>query len=218
MFSKLNAGDWLQTPIGRLQVRDLLGKGNSGYSYLARLGARLVVLKCMHDEKSAPGYRVQQDKVARERDACLRLKQLGMPIPELLYHDDENHYLVKEYIPGQAAHAVIADGQLQEEIISQLMAVAKKAKQSGINLDYCPDNFVIDGHRLIYIDYEVNDYTKEWDLENWGIYYWANKGGWRDYLVSGEPDALHADPDNRQPHRVRLQPIVDDWFERLGKV
>lgn len=215
MFSKLNAGDWVQTPLGRLQVRDYLGKGKSGYSYLARLGARIVVLKCMHDEP-VPYYQFQDNKVKLEHKAYLRLKALGVPIPELLYYDTEKGYLIKEYIAGQVAHDVIADGQLQEEVISQLFTIAQMAEKAAINLDYYPSNFVIDGHQLCYIDYELNDYMPEWNLKNWGIFYWANQTGWRDYLTSGDANALNADPDRGQPHRERVQPIVDDWYDRLS--
>lgn len=215
MFSQLNAGDWFDTPLGKVQIRDALGKGKSGYSYLVRLGARQLVLKGMHDEP-VPYYQFQDNKVVLEFTAYQRLKQLRLPIPELLHYDAEAGYLLKEYIPGQVAHEVIADGQLQEEVISQLIALARRAQQAGINLDYFPSNFVIDGHRLCYVDYEINPYQPQWDLRHWGIYYWANTAGWRDYLTSGDPHALNADPDQGQPHREKLQPVVDDWWQRLG--
>ncbi|MBQ1777102.1 MAG: hypothetical protein IIZ93_02975, partial [Acidaminococcaceae bacterium] len=43
------------------------------------------------------------------------------------------------------------------------------------NLDYFSPNFVIQAHTglLYYIDYECNEYTEEWNFENWGIRYWS---------------------------------------------
>jgi hypothetical protein len=53
--------------------------------------------------------------------------------------------------------------------------MAEKAKAAGINTDYFSPNFVIQMHTdLLYcIDYECNEYSEEWNFENWGVKYWS---------------------------------------------
>ena len=43
---------------------------------------------------------------------------------------------------------------------------------SGLNIDYYPTNFIPENGLLYYIDYECNQYSDEWNFENWGIKYW----------------------------------------------
>jgi hypothetical protein len=42
-----------------------------------------------------------------------------------------------------------------------------------INIDYFPTNFIVQNDELYYIDYECNEYSGEWNFENWGIKYWS---------------------------------------------
>ena len=91
--------------------------------------------------------------------------------------DEKNEYLLKEYIPGLTATEVIGNNKISDGLIGQLFDMFSKVKNAGLNIDYFPSNFVISDSKLYYIDYEFNIYTKEWDLLNWGIYYWANYDG-----------------------------------------
>lgn len=39
---------------------------------------------------------------------------------------------------------------------------------AGLNIDYYPTNFIPQNEVLYYIDYECNQYSDEWNFENWG--------------------------------------------------
>ena len=62
--------------------------------------------------------------------------------------------------------------------------MAEQAKAAGVNIDYFSPNFVVQTHTdlLYYIDYECNEYTEEWNFENWGIRYWSRTPEFEAYL------------------------------------
>ena len=62
--------------------------------------------------------------------------------------------------------------------------MAEKAKNSGINIDYFPTNFIEKDGILYYVDYECNPYSDEWNFENWGIKYWSKTPEFLSYLNS----------------------------------
>lgn len=45
-----------------------------------------------------------------------------------------------------------------------------------------PQNFVSRNGQIFYVDYERNPYSPEWDFEHWGIYFWVNRKGMKQYL------------------------------------
>ncbi len=56
----------------------------------------------------APYYAFPDSKVRMEVQAYERLRQLGIPVPELMWFDTEQNCLVKEYIQGLSAHYWLA--------------------------------------------------------------------------------------------------------------
>ncbi len=52
--------------------------------------------------------------------------------------------------------------------------MAERAKENNLNIDFYPTNFVAQNGLLYYIDYETNEYSDEWNFENWGKKYWQN--------------------------------------------
>jgi len=52
---------------------------------------------------------------------------------------------------------------------------------------------VVRKNKLIYIDYEINKYTKEWNLENWGLYYWLNSEGFAEFLQTDNANFINSD-------------------------
>lgn len=63
-------------------ILKLLGKGKGGYSYLALAGGSYVVLKQIHHEPC--GYYQFGDKLEAELRDYERLRNVGIPMPELL--------------------------------------------------------------------------------------------------------------------------------------
>ena len=151
----------------------LLGRGKGGYSWLAEGDGRPVVMKQIHHE--ACDYYAFGNKIEAEQNACERLKAVGIRIPEMLALDVTAERIVKEYIEGPTIFELVRDGSSAEPWLGQVREMAEKAKAAGINIDYFSANFVVQTHTdlLYYIDYEINDYSEEWNFENWGIKYWS---------------------------------------------
>ena len=120
-------------------------------------------------------------------------------MPELLDYNVERKYLVKEYIDGIVAAELIAGDKITESTLEQLFKIFRLAKNAGYNIDYFSSNFVIQDDRLFYIDYECNPYIPDWDLINWGIYYWANSKGFREYLATGNILSINESPESGIP-------------------
>ncbi len=206
-----------ETRYGRFRIKKLLGKGKSGYSYLVELNNKFYVLKLMHDEP-CPYYSFGgNNKVALEIIAYYKLKKNGILLPELIYYDSDENYLVKEYIKGFTAAELISKDQITDSIIEQLFQISSLAKKVGQNIDYFPTNFVINNNRLFYIDYECNPYLAEWDLENWGIYYWANNNGFHSYLETGDILHINESVESGRPKKDFLNKKILGWIEKYNK-
>ncbi len=206
-----------ETALGPCEVQRLLGKGKSGYSYLAELNGRDVVLKRMHDEP-CPYYDFgENNKVMLEVGAYHRLKACGIRLPDLLGYDEGGNYLVKAFIDGEVASAVIAAGRMNDEIVEQLFDMYHQVRKAGLNIDYFPANFVVREGRLTYIDYECNPFMAEWDLLNWGIYYWANSEGFREYLSGGDITTINQSPESGLPLKAPFAEIVAGWVAKFGR-
>jgi Mn2+-dependent serine/threonine protein kinase len=151
----------------------LLGRGKGGYSWLADSDGIPVVVKQIHHEPC----RIYSfgNKIEQERSAYECLKAMGIRIPEMLAIDTEAERIVKEYIEGPTVFELVRDGRSAEPWLRQVREMAERAKAAGVNIDYFSPNFVVQKHTdiLYYIDYECNEYTEEWDFENWGIKYWS---------------------------------------------
>ena len=212
----INAGDSFKANIGDLLIQKFLGKGKSGYSYLCQTNNELVILKLMHDEKSSY-YHFTSDKTSVEINAFNKLVEFEIPVPRLLEHNIKEQFLIKEYIDGTAASELIARKKINEKIIERLFEISYKAKKHNYNLDFFPTNFVIKKDNLYYVDYEINLYSNEWNLENWGIYYWANSKGFAEYLQTGNANSLNRNPEKGIPFKIPFEEQVKEWIELYGK-
>jgi len=161
-------------------VIKLLGKGKGGYSYLAQLNDKQVVVKQIHHEPC--DYYTFDNKIEAERNDYERLKNAGIRIPEMLDIDSENERIVKEYIDGDTIFDLVKNGESVEIFLPQVREMAELAKAAGLNIDYFPTNFVIQDGLLWYIDYECNKYMEEWSFENWGVKYWSRSPEFEGYL------------------------------------
>ena len=151
-------------------VLHLLGKGKGGYSYLVTDGEKQYVLKQIHHEPC--DYYQFGDKLASELRDYERLRQVGISMPALLDVDHGQERILKEYIDGPTAAALVEQGRMERAYVAQVEDMCRKLYPVGLNIDYYPTNFVLQDGRLYYIDYECNDYMQQWDFENWGRQYW----------------------------------------------
>lgn len=145
------------------------------------------------------------------------LHQIGIPIPQLLCFDLEQNYLVKEYIEGTCGHEWLAHDVQDEAVIEQLFSISSELRAHGLNIDYFPPNFVIARGGVYYVDYEINPYSDAWSLEQWGIYYWANRTGMAEYARSGDWRGINENADSGIPIRAPFEEQVSKWrakFER----
>ena len=209
-------GTEFETQTGTYTITCLLGKGKSGHTYLMERptphGMEERVLKIMHGE-TVPFYSHQRDRVTAEVDAYRALRPHGIRMPELLEYDVERRYLVKSYVDGRTAAALVADGLLDDAILGQLFEMAARLESAGINIDYFPTNFVVTpAGELYYIDYESNPYSDAWNLANWGIYYWVNQQGMRRFLQTGDAAYINQDVDSGIPIKKGLEAEVERLY------
>ena len=152
-------------------VKELLGKGKGGYSYLVEKDGREYVLKQIHHEPCE--YYQFGDKIQAELRDYERLSRIGIPMPRLIAVDAERERIVKEYIPGDTIQELVQTDRMREEYLVQIREMCQKLYPANTNIDYYPTNFIPWQGVLYYIDYECNDYMQEWDFEHWGSQYWV---------------------------------------------
>jgi TP53 regulating kinase and related kinases len=204
------------TDLGEARLLRLLGKGKSGYSYLAALGTETVVLKQMHDEPCAY-YSFGDNKVRLEVHAYHQLTAAGLALPRLLSFDEQRGFLVKEFVAGDVADRWDASPADLELAVKQLFEMAHRLQDCGLNIDYFPANFVINGGAVHYIDYEVNSYHPQWSLDFWGIYYWANRSGMRSYTQSHDWRHINESEHSGIPIKAPFESQVSQWRQRYGR-
>ena len=152
------------------QVLKLLGKGKGGYSWLVTDGNNQLVLKQIHHEPCE--YYTFGDKLESELRDYARLRDLGIPMPELLEVDREQERLLKTYLPGDTIDKLVLTDRLPELCWVQIREMCRLLYGAGLNIDYYPTNFIFQDGVLYYIDYECNVYMEQWNFENWGSKYW----------------------------------------------
>ena len=152
------------------RVIRLLGKGKGGYSYLVTDGAGEYVVKQIHHEPC--DYYQFGDKLASELRDYERLRNIGIPLPELLEVDEKLERILKAYIPGDTIDVLVKEDRVEEHCFRQMEEMCRLLYPANTNIDYFPTNFVVCDGRLWYIDFECNDYLQQWDFEHWGSRYW----------------------------------------------
>lgn len=171
----------------KYRMVSLLGKGKGGYSYLVSQGEKQFVLKQIHHEPC--DYYQFGDKMEAELRDYGRLRGIGIRMPEMLAADRENERILKEYIQGETAYQMILRDALPETCLEQVKEMCRLLYPANTNIDYFPTNFVLQGDKLYYIDYECNDYMEEWNFENWGIKYWSKTPEFLDYAGRQNSDS-----------------------------
>jgi predicted Ser/Thr protein kinase len=169
-----------------------LGRGKSAVSYLyqqaeGRSAQGLppqIVLKryCPTPNQTIPFAQ------ALEFELCsyMRLQQANIAHPRLLGYSTTGYCLAKEYIPGELITDLLLQNALDDRHFRAILEMAAQLQRAGWHIDYFPANFVLTPHGLYYIDYEAHPYNAEWDFAHWGIFYWLNPEGMRQFLATGD--------------------------------
>lgn len=147
-----------------------MGKGKGGYSYLVSCGGKFFVLKQIHHEPCS--YYQFGNKIMAELNDYERLKNADIRIPLMIAHDVQNERILKEYIDGPTIEQLAKEKLVKPEYIAQVEEMCRKLYSIHLNIDYYPTNFIVQNGLLYYIDYECNEYSDEWNFENWGKKYW----------------------------------------------
>ena len=111
--------------------------------------------------------------LSRARQGARRLREAGVPVPELLAVDRAGERLVKAYIPGSTVCELVLADALPDWCLRQAESMAGRLRALGLNIDYFPTNFIPHGGILWYVDYECNSYMEQWDFPHWGRLYWS---------------------------------------------
>ena len=164
----------------KYEIIKLLGHGKGGYSYLVTNDGNKYVYKQIHHEPC--DYYNFGNKIEAEKNDYYKLLDAGIRIPKMISIDVENERIIKEYINGDTIFDLVKNNQNVDIYISQVREMANKARESGLNIDYFPTNFVVQDGLIYYIDYECNNYMDEWNFDNWGIKYWSRTKEFEDYL------------------------------------
>ncbi len=165
-------------------ILKILGKGKGGYSYLATIDDKKVVLKQIHHEPCS--YYQFGNKIEAEQNDYHRLKNIGITMPKMIEIDVKEERIVKEYIDGKTAYEMVLNDELPPDCIEQVKHMCSLLYPANTNIDYFPTNFVLQDKILYYIDYECNDYMEEWNFENWGIKYWSKTPEFLQYVSEHE--------------------------------
>ena len=166
------------------EVIKLLGHGKGGYSYLVTDGAKEYVLKQIHHEPC--DYYQFGNKIEAEMKDYERLKEIGIPMPEMYEVDIEKERILKEYIKGHTVFDYVLRNEVKPTFVEQVKEMCVVLYAANTNIDYFPTNFVVQGDKLYYIDYECDDYMEEWNFENWGIKYWSQTKEFLEYVNKGK--------------------------------
>lgn len=166
----MNSTDHISLNGKEYRVLRLLGKGKGGYSYLVTDGKDEYVLKQIHHEPC--NYYQFGDKIQSELKDYATLLEIGIRMPKMLDCDVKNERILKEYIEGDTIQCLMEKDEMKEDYFRQVREMCALLYPAGINIDYYPTNFVVHEGLLYYIDYECNEYSDEWNFENWGSKYW----------------------------------------------
>ncbi len=180
----MKPGDRLSLDGREYVLLRLLGHGKGGYSYLVQGPEGPVVIKQIHHEPCS--YYTFGDKLGAELHDYERLKAAGIPVPALLAVDRDGERLVKAYVDGPTIFELVRDRADVTPYLDQVRAMAARAQAAGLNIDYFPTNFVVQGGRLWYVDYECNGYMDQWNFENWGVRYWSRTPEFEAYVSQQE--------------------------------
>lgn len=168
-----------------------LWKGKSAESAVYTDGNRKIVVKRFVSRNE--NYITLDKALHVELRSYTTLKEINLSVPKLLSYKDDPPVLIKEFIPGSTAMELLAADHLEPLVIQSIQRIATHVESRGWNIDYFPANFVYqpEHKKLVYIDYEIQQYDPQWNFSNWGSWYWFNHPGFQDFLKSGDGNHIN---------------------------
>lgn len=160
-------------------VTKMLGKGKGGYSCLVTDGISRYVLKQIN-RTPCDDYPFGNKIEAEIRD-YMRLKGIGIRMPAMLDIDIKKERILKEYIEGQTIYELVLQDKMEPSYLEQIRDMCALLYAADTNIDYFPTNFVVQNGEIYYVDFECNDYSEQWNFENWGIKYWSKTSEFLQY-------------------------------------
>ena len=100
-----------------------------------------MVVKQIHHEPCS--YYQFGNKLEAEIADYKRLREIGIPLPEMLDVDPEKERIVKEYIAGDTVFDMVQKECLPDTCLEQLKEMCRLLYQANTNIDYFPTNFIL---------------------------------------------------------------------------
>ena len=164
-----------------------LNRVNNGIFYLYIKESNEVVIKELIKKIDDEG----QLEIDKELYSYGRLESLGIYTPKMVGYNREENIVIKEYLEGKDLLGLIRDEKLSKDNFLELLKYAELLNSDNLNIDYFPNNFIMKDNKLFYINYKVFPYTEELNLRNWGIYYWLNSSGVKQYMETGDESTIN---------------------------
>ncbi len=170
-----------------------IGQGKSGKVYLYEgEGISYAVKHYQYETFDPMIVSIPLEEVLDFELKCYRLlSDLGISVAPLIGFDTEKQILVKTFIKGENMMDQIAENKVTPPMFECIFNLSSAIKSAGYNLDYFPANFIFDGSKIWYVDYEINPFEQEWSFEDWGIYYWLNPKGVKRFLETRNGDFIN---------------------------
>ena len=88
------------------------------------------------------------NKIEAEKKDYERLRSTGIRMPKMLALDENKERILKEYIEGPTIYDLILNDKMKDDYIAQVKEMCRKLYPMGINIDYFPTNFVVQGDEI----------------------------------------------------------------------
>lgn len=186
-----------------------LNKVNNGQFYLYSFEGKKVVIKELVSKVDEDG----QIEINKELYSYERLELLGIRIPKLLGYNYQENIMIKEYLEGKDLLGMIRDKKLTKENYIELLKYGERVNSDNLNIDYFPNNFILKEEKLYYVNYKVFPYTENLNLRNWGIYYWINSEGIREYMTNGSDKAINLEGEKNPIITEEMNLIRDKLYK-----
>lgn len=156
-----------------------------------------------------------EENLHREEEAYRSLLHQGIPLARLYGRDPDRNLLFKEFCFGFSAAQLIGRGELSQEKLKAMTLLALRCEAAGFTIDYFPPNYFFRENQPVLVDYEMNPYSDEWNFRNWGIYYWFNRRGMKEYCETGKADLLNL-PGQPKPIKEPYEAEVSAFWNSLS--
>lgn len=117
-------------------------------------------------------------------DRTNELKVTGVKSPKIYLYDKNSRIIVMDYIDGPYLSEIIAENDLEEEIIAKLFQTFWLAKIDKLYLEYRPGNFKLHKDNLVYIPFKYKKFVNNNDFLNNDLLYWFPTSKLEEYLLS----------------------------------